>query len=79
MLMTDRRVHEVTDARFYEENQKTIDRRVVSNVNIRLARGGTIYAMVGLAHAIHDDDGGDVHWLQANGLCLADRAVSDTP
>jgi hypothetical protein len=69
----------VTDARFYEDDQVTVKRRVVSNVNVRLARGGTIYAMLGLAHAIRDDDGGEVHWLQANGICLADRAVSDTP
>lgn len=69
----------VTDARFYKDDQVTIDPRVVSNVGVRLARAGTTYAMVGLAHAIRDDDGGDVHWLQANGLCLHDRAVGDTP
>lgn len=69
----------LTDARFYKDDQVTIDPRVVSNVRVRLARAGTVYAMLGLAHAIRDDDGGDVHWLQANGLCLPDRAVGDTP
>ncbi len=69
----------VTDVRFYETDQVTIRRDVVDDVNSRLAAGETAYAMLGLARAIPDDEAGDVHWLMANGLCLADRAVSDVP
>ena len=69
----------VTDVRFYEADQATIKHDVVHDVNRRLAGGEKTYAMLGLARAMHDDDGGEVHWLQANGLCLADRAVSDLP
>jgi hypothetical protein len=69
----------VTDARFYEPDQRTVKRNIVEDVNRRLVRGEKTHAMLGLARAMPDDDGGDVHWLQANGLCLADRAVSDAP
>lgn len=69
----------VTDIRFYDSDQETIKRDVVRDVNQRLAAGKKAYAMLGLARAIPDDEAGDVHWLMANGLCLADRAVSDVP
>lgn len=69
----------VTDVRFYEADHKTVKRDIVDDVNGRLASGVTAYAMLGLARAMHDNDGGDVHWLMANGLCLADRAVGDVP
>ncbi len=69
----------VTDTRFYDADQTTIKREVVNDVDRRLASGVTAYAMLGLARAIPDDDAGDVHWLMANGLCLADRAVGDVP
>ena len=69
----------VTDARFYAPDHKTVQRDVVNDVSRRLRDGVPTYAMVGLARAMHDDDGGDVHWLQCNGLCLADRATSDVP
>lgn len=69
----------VTDVRFYDADQTTLKRKVVDDVNRRLASGVKAYAMLGLARAIPDDDAGDVHWLMANGLCLADRAVGDVP
>lgn len=69
----------VTDVRFYEPDHKTIKSNVVQDVNRRVAAGITTYAMVGLARAMWDDDGGNVHWLQCNGICLADRATSDVP
>jgi hypothetical protein len=68
----------ITDVRFYEPDE-TIKRGVVKDVNRRLASGVTAYAMLGLAQAKFDEDGGDVHWLMANGLCLADRPVGDVP
>lgn len=69
----------VTDARFYETDHKTVRRDVVSDVNTRIASGVQVYAMLGLARPLNDADGGYVHWLMANGLCLADRAVADVP
>ncbi|MGH2852725.1 MAG: dual OB domain-containing protein [Solirubrobacteraceae bacterium] len=68
----------VTDVRFYDADH-ALKRKVIYDVNRRLASGVTAYAMLGLARAIPDDDAGDVHWLMANGLCLADRAVGDVP
>jgi hypothetical protein len=69
----------VTDVRFYKADQTTIKRGVVADVNRRLTSGIPACAMFGLARAIHDADAGKVHWLMANGLCLADRAVGDVP
>lgn len=69
----------VTDVRFYEADHKTIKRDIVDNVSRRLATGVKVYAMLGLARAMPDEDGSDVHWLMANGLCLVDRAVGDVP
>lgn len=69
----------VTDVRFYASDQRTIKQDVVDDVNGRLASGVATYAMLGLARAIPDEEAGDVHWLMANGLCLADRAVGDVP
>ena len=69
----------VTDVRFYAADL-TIKRDVVKDVRRRLAAGTRAYAMLGLARAIRDDaTGRDLHWLMANGLCLADRAVGDLP
>jgi hypothetical protein len=69
----------VTDVRFYEPDHKTVKRVLVNDVNRRLAARVPAYTMLGLARAMADSDGGYVHWLMANGLCLADRAVSDIP
>jgi hypothetical protein len=69
----------VTDVRFYEPDHATLKRDVVDDVSARMAAGVSVYAMLGLARAMADSDGGSVHWLMANGLCLADRAVSDSP
>jgi hypothetical protein len=69
----------VTDVRFYTADL-TVKRDVVNDVCRRLAAGTRAYAMLGLARAIRDDaTGQDLHWLMANGLCLADRAVGDLP
>jgi hypothetical protein len=69
----------VTDIRFYDGDLK-IRGDVVKDVNRRLAVGVKAYAMLGLARAILDGDRDEsVHWLMANGICLADRAVGETP
>ncbi len=69
----------VTDVRFYEEDG-TIKQSVVSDVSDRLRRGVDAFVMLGLARAfVAQGDDRPRHWLQANGLCLADRAVGDLP
>jgi hypothetical protein len=68
----------VTDVRFYDRDHKMrID--VVDDVRRRLTQGRGAYAMLGLAHAMNDEDAGQVHWLQCNGLCLSDRATGEDP
>lgn len=69
----------MTDARFYEPDHETVKTDLVESVSRRLASGVKAYAMLGLARAMWDEDGGNVHWLQCNGICLADRAVRDVP
>jgi hypothetical protein len=69
----------VTDVRFYTADLG-IRRDIVKDVNRRLAAGTRTYAMLGLARAIHDNaTGQELHWLMANGLCLADRPVGEMP
>ncbi len=70
----------VTDLRFYEADQATICREAVADVARRLKAGVDAYLMLGLARAYRArDDDRDRHWLQLNGLCLADRPVGSRP
>lgn len=69
----------VTDARFYEADHRSLKMAVIDSVRRRLEDGVGFFTMLGLARAMLDADGGRVHWLQCNGICLVDRAVSDTP
>jgi hypothetical protein len=69
----------VTDARFYDLEDFALRADLVLDVNRRLESGVDAYAMLGLARAMNDGEAGMVHWLQCNGLCLADRAVADVP
>jgi hypothetical protein len=70
----------VTDVRFYEPDHKTIRRDIVVDVARRLRAGVRVYLMLGLARAYQArDDDRERHWLQLNGLCLADRPVGDVP
>jgi len=70
----------VTDVRFYEEDQATIETSVVENVARRLRRGVDAFLMLGLARAYQaTNDDRERHWLQLNGLCLADNPVGDIP
>jgi hypothetical protein len=69
----------VTDVRFYEPDHTTIRRSVVEDVNSRLKRGVEAHLMMGLARPLEDKQAGEVQWLMANGLCLADRPVTDEP
>jgi hypothetical protein len=70
----------VTDVRFYEEDQATIETSVVEDVARRLRRRVDAFLMLGLARAYQaTNDDRERHWLQLNGLCLTDNPVGDTP
>lgn len=68
----------VNDIRFYEADHKTIKTSIVQDVRRRLRRGVDAYLMFGLTRAYPSDDPKH-HWLQLNGLCLADNPAGDTP
>jgi hypothetical protein len=70
----------VTDLRFFEADHQTVRRDVVEDVRTRLRRGVGVYVMFGLARAFQaKSDDRYRHWLQVNGLCLEDQAISGTP
>jgi len=59
---------------------KTIKTSVVEDVRRRLRRGVDAFLMLGLARAYQaPSDDRERHWLQLNGLCLADNPADDTP
>lgn len=70
----------MTDVRFYETDHKTLKRDVITDVNGRLSAGVDAFLMLGLARAfVAQGYDRHLHFLQANGLCLVDRAVGDLP
>jgi hypothetical protein len=70
----------VKDVRFFEDDNETIKTRAVEDVNRRLARGVDAFLMLGLTRPwLKPGETYERHWLQLNGLCLADRAVGDLP
>jgi hypothetical protein len=70
----------VTDVRFFEKDHETIKTRVVQDVRRRLDHGVDAFLMVGLARAYRaTNDDRERHWLQLNGLCLADDPTGDVP
>jgi hypothetical protein len=70
----------VTDIRFVEEDHQTIKWDVVEDVRWRLNSGVNVILMVGLTRLFQvKDDGDKRHWLQVNGICLADRPLGRNP
>ena len=70
----------VTDLRFFESDQKTPRVDLVAGINQRLEDGVPAYLMFGLARAWKKPgDDRSRHWLQVNGICLADRPCGSTP
>ena len=68
------------DIRFYEADHETIRQDVVSHVDARLRASVEAHALLGLTRAFQaKDDDRERHWLQVNGLCLADDPTGDTP
>jgi hypothetical protein len=70
----------VTDLRFVEPDHRTIKAEVVEGVRTRMRRGVQVLLMVGLARAFRrSDDDDERHWLQVNGICMADRPLGQDP
>jgi hypothetical protein len=70
----------VTDLRFVEDDHKTIKADVLTDVRTRMRRGVDVLLMLGLARAFQrEGDDSARHWLQVNGICLADRPLGDRP
>ena len=70
----------VTDIRFYQRDHRTIRSGVVDDVARRIRAGVDLYLMLGLARAFKAaNDDRERHWLQLNGICLADRPAGDLP
>jgi hypothetical protein len=70
----------VSDVRLCEPDHRTIRADAVADVNARLSRGVRAYIMLGLARAFQAaGDDRERHYVQVNGLCLADNPVGDLP
>lgn len=67
----------VTDVRFFENDQETPSAERIDDVNRRLRRGERAFLMVGLSRPFAKT--GNRHWLQVNGVCLADRPLGERP
>ena len=67
----------VTDVRFFEDDHATPRQDRVDDVNRRLSRGEKAFLMVGLSRPFAKT--GNLHWLQVNGICLADRPLGGRP
>jgi hypothetical protein len=70
----------VTDVRFVEADHTTIKADVVLDTSTRMRKGVEVLLMLGLARAFRrSDDDSERHWLQVNGICMADRPLGDRP
>lgn len=70
----------VTDIRFVEEDHETIRKDVVEEVRWRLKSGVDVILMMGLTRPFQvKEDAEERHWLQVNGICMADRPLGSRP
>jgi hypothetical protein len=70
----------VTDARFFEPDQETVRSALIEDINSRLAAGVNAYVMFGLSRPFQREGSDHArHWLQVNGICLADRPLGADP
>lgn len=66
----------VTDLRFYEDDLETLDFQTVEHIKRRMDRGVPVVLSVGLTRAFQkSSDAEKLHWLQVNGIHLADTPV----
>jgi hypothetical protein len=69
----------VNDLRFFESDQKTARSGLLGRVNRRLEKGVKAYLMFGLSRPWGRPEEEPRHWLQLNGICLADRPLGKDP
>lgn len=70
----------VNDIRFFEADQKTVRSGLHAGINRRLKKGAKAYLMFGLSRPWRRPGGERRrHWLQLNGICLADRPLGKDP
>jgi hypothetical protein len=70
----------VTDVRLVERDHATIKLEAVEELNSRMSHGVETLLMLGLSRAFRKDgDEHDRHWLQVNGICMADRPLGELP
>jgi hypothetical protein len=70
----------VTDLRFVGEDNETVRNDVVEDVRWRMKSGVPVILMVGLTRPFKiSEDNDERHWLQVNGICLADRPLGSRP
>jgi hypothetical protein len=70
----------VTDVRFVEADHKTIKLDVLVDVRTRMLQGVEVFLMLGLARPFQrEGDDRRRHWLQVNGICMADRPLGERP
>ncbi len=63
----------LTDLRLYKrEDETTLDREMIGKLQDQLAQANSCYLMLGLGRAWSPDQSEPVHWLQANGIAVAD-------
>jgi hypothetical protein len=67
----------VTDVRFFEEDHETPRPERIDDVNRRIRSSTEAFLMVGLSRPFAKT--GNLHWLQVNGICLADRPLGERP
>jgi hypothetical protein len=68
----------VTDVRLVEADHKTVKVEAVADLKARMRRGVEVLLMLGLARAFQrSDDDCERHWLQVNGICMADRPLTE--
>jgi hypothetical protein len=67
----------VTDIRFVEADHRALRQNVVQDVRRGMRAGVDLFLMVGLARAfVATGDDRYRHWLQINGICMADRPLA---
>jgi len=70
----------VTDVRFVEPDHKTLEAELVADLRTRMRRGVRVLLMLGLTRAFQKPgDDCERHWLQVNGICMADRPLAEQP
>lgn len=69
----------ITDVRLYEPDHETTRTNLLGGISERLGAGVPAYLMLGLSRPFPKGDDPPRHWLQVNGICLADAPLGGEP